>query len=101
MSIIRSLARISLLEWGLVVAGVYALSRWWPAQAAAATPQTQHRIIDGCAVVAVLGILGGAWFGVYWLSLIGVVAAATGVGLTIRSWGLTARRWIGRLVGKK
>lgn len=99
MSLVRSLSRLSALEWmavGLVLLG---LASWRPAPAAEAA--TLRRIIDACALLAVAGLLGGALLDVYWLSFGGVLAAAIGLGLAARQAGRGLRGWLRRLLGRK
>lgn len=102
MTIIRWIGRISLAEW--IVLGVLVSLLWRNTRRT--TPTSQHpgvsaRIIDLCVLLTVLGIIGGAVWQLSWLSLVGFAAAALGIGLMVRGWGLSLTRWVAGIFGRR
>ncbi len=101
MSLVRWMARISLVEW-IMIGGLVALL-WCrrPPAARSTTPGTRSWALDACVAVAVIGILAGAIWRLSWLSLLGFAAAALGLGLMIRGWSFSLKRWFRGLLGRR
>jgi hypothetical protein len=104
MGIVRWLAKISLAEWLIIGVALSWLIRRPPpsrsAQTDAGPAAPRSWAIDACVAVTVLGILAGAIWQQSALSLLGFGAAALGLALTIKGWGHTLGRKLGRLLGK-
>jgi hypothetical protein len=103
MGIVRWLAKLSLAEWLIIgVALSWLIRRPPPDRSAqsAAGPAPRPWAIDACVAVTVLGIVAGAIWQQSALSLLGFGAAALGLALTIKGWGRTLGRKLGRLLGK-
>lgn len=104
MSLLRWLSRVSIAEWLLIGLAIAWLVRGRPPASRAAPagqPRRRDWVIDGCVVVALIGLIGGAFWHIAWLSLLGFAAAALGLALAIRAGALriaqTVRRWMQRL----
>lgn len=95
---LQLLSRISLVEV-LIVGGLIYLLLLRPRHAPSAarpTATVTTRIINGCAVLALGGIVAGALLNTFTLSFAGIMFGAVGLGLSIRGMGVALRQRIGR-----